>query len=147
MFKHLLFPTDGSEFSMTVIRRAVSFAGDVGARITFLFVEHAFPAIYVGEGAIMDEHAGVDFIEQANRQANQALAMAENIAHAAGVECSLLALICEVPYEAIIEAAQRNECDLIFMASHGENSIGQRLLSSETEKVLSHSTIPVLAYR
>lgn len=53
----------------------------------------------------MDEHAPQDFIEQANRQANQALAMAESIAHAVGVECSSLALISEV-LQAIIEITQ-----------------------------------------
>ena len=54
MFKHLLVPTDGTDFSLAAVRRAVSFASDAGARITFLHVEHAFPALYCGEGAIMD---------------------------------------------------------------------------------------------
>lgn len=35
MFKHLLVPTDGSEFSNETVRRAISFAKETGARITF----------------------------------------------------------------------------------------------------------------
>lgn len=147
MFKHLLVPTDGTEFALAAVRCAVSFASDASARITFLYIEHAFPAMYFGEGAIMDENAPEIFHEQADSQAHQALALAEETAHDAGVECSLLALISEVPYEAIIKAAQRNDCDLIFMASHGRSGIGQLLLSSETEKVLSHTKIPVLVHR
>lgn len=57
MFKHLLVPTDGTEFSMATVRCAASFASDASARITFLNIEHAFPAMYLGEGAIMDENA------------------------------------------------------------------------------------------
>jgi nucleotide-binding universal stress UspA family protein len=147
MFKHLLVPTGGDEFWLSAIRPAVAFASDAGARITFLYVEHAFPAMYVGEGAIMDENAPAKFHEQIDSQAHQVLSIAEETARDAGVECTILALICESPYEAIIEAAQRNACDLIFMAIHGRSGIGRRLISSEPEKVLSHTKIPVLLYR
>lgn len=64
-----------------------------------------------------------------------------------GVECSKVALISEEPYESIIEAANRNNCDLIFMASHGRRGLKALLLGSETQKVLTHSTIPVLIHR
>ena len=68
-------------------------------------------------------------------------------AKAAGVACGTLALVSSEPYEAIIEAAGRQECDLIFMASHGHRGVGALLLGSETHKVLTHSKIPVLVYR
>ncbi|MEN9478484.1 MAG: hypothetical protein RLZZ300_2625, partial [Pseudomonadota bacterium] len=38
-------------------------------------------------------------------------------------------------------------CDLIFMASHGRRGISGFLLGSETNKVLTHSKVPVLVYR
>ena len=50
-------------------------------------------------------------------------------------------------YEAIIEAATTSDCDLIFMASHGRRGLKSLLLGSETNKVLTHSKIPVLVYR
>ena len=53
----------------------------------------------------------------------------------------------DIPYEAIIDAATQNNCDLIFMSSHGRSGIGALLLGSETNKVLTHSKIPVLVYR
>lgn len=147
MFKHLLVPTDGTDFSQAAVHRAVSFASDAGARITFLHVEHAFPAMYCGEGAIMDATAPTYFHEQADRQAHQILDAAEEVARKAGVGCTALALISESPYEAIVKAAEENACDLIFMASHGRSGIGHLLLSSETEKVLRHTKIPVLVHR
>ena len=51
------------------------------------------------------------------------------------------------PYQAIIEAAASRGCDLIAMASHGRRGISALVLGSETTKVLTHSTTPVLVYR
>lgn len=51
------------------------------------------------------------------------------------------------PFEAIIQAAESNACDLIFMASHGRKGMSALLLGSEPQKVLTHSKIPVLKYR
>jgi nucleotide-binding universal stress UspA family protein len=51
------------------------------------------------------------------------------------------------PYEAIITLAEEAGCDLIFMASHGRRGIAAVLIGSETNKVLTHSKIPVLVTR
>jgi nucleotide-binding universal stress UspA family protein len=58
-----------------------------------------------------------------------------------------LANVSDVPYQDIIDAATSTGCDLIFMASHGRRGFSGLLLGSETQKVLTHSTIPVLVYR
>ena len=51
------------------------------------------------------------------------------------------------PHEAIIDAAKDKGCDLIVMASHGRRGLNAVLLGSETQKVLTHSSIPVMVYR
>jgi nucleotide-binding universal stress UspA family protein len=51
------------------------------------------------------------------------------------------------PYEAIIDTAKAKGCDVIFMSSHGRKGLSAVLLGSETQKVLTHSTIPVMVYR
>lgn len=147
MFKHLLVPTDGSSLSQEVVIRAVSFAKEAGARITFFCAEQDFPAMYYGVGAIFDEHTPAKFHEEVDSVAHNILDAAKKLAQTAGVECSKVTLISAEPYEAIIEAADRNGCDLIFMASHGRRGIGALLLGSETNKVLTHTKIPVLVYR
>ena len=50
-------------------------------------------------------------------------------------------------YQAIIDAAEQAGCDLIFMASHGRRGLSGFLPGQQTNKVLTHSTIPVLVYR
>jgi nucleotide-binding universal stress UspA family protein len=51
------------------------------------------------------------------------------------------------PYLAIIDIAAKKSCDLIVMASHGRRGISAVVLGSETAKVLTHSSIPVLVVR
>jgi nucleotide-binding universal stress UspA family protein len=51
------------------------------------------------------------------------------------------------PHRAILDAAQRLGCDLIVMASHGRRGLGVLLLGSETQNVLTPSTLPVLVWR
>ena len=147
MFKHILVPTDGSDLSRETVRRAVSFAKEAGARITAFYAKPEYPVTYYGEGALIDPTTPEKFAELAEQQAQQVLSFVTEACAAAGVDCSTLSLTSDVPYEAIIQAAEQSGCDLIFMASHGRRGISGLLLGSETNKVLTHSKVPVLVYR
>lgn len=147
MFKHILVPTDGSPFSQDTVRRAVSFAKDAGARITAFYAKPEYPVTYYGEGMLIDPTAPEQFAQLADEQAQTVLEFVEQLCEEAGVHCTKLTLVSDVPYEAIIEASKQAGCDLIFMASHGRRGLSALLLGSETNKVLTHSTIPVLVYR
>ncbi|MDD2500231.1 MAG: universal stress protein [Geobacter sp.] len=147
MFKHLLVPTDGSPLSAEAVTRAVSFAKEAEARTTFFCAVQPAPKMYYGVGAIFDTHAFSAFREKMLDTATDILAAAIKVAEEAGVDCSTVSLMSEEPYEAIITAATQGGCDLIFMASHGRRGVSGLLLGSETQKVLTHSTVPVLVYR
>ena len=147
MFKHILVPTDGSQLSEDTARRAVSFAKEAGARITAFYAKPEFPVTYYGEGALIDSTTPEKFTEMAEQQAQQILGFVERLCQESGVQCAKLALTSDVPYEAIIDAANQSDCDLIFMASHGRRGLTSLLLGSETNKVLTHTKIPVLVYR
>ena len=64
-----------------------------------------------------------------------------------GVDCHVHTVEALHPWEAIIEHAHRCECDLLVMASHGRRGVSALLLGSETQKVLTHSKVPVLVVR
>ena len=147
MFKHLLVPTDGSSLSTEAAKHAISFAKEAGAKITFFFAKPDYPVAFYGEGALIDPTTPEKFAEIADRQAREILAQAEKIARDAGIEVACVSTVSDVPYRAIIDAAQAAGCDLIFMASHGRRGFSGLLLGSETQKVLTHSTVPVLVYR
>lgn len=147
MFKHILVPTDGSELSSSTVARAISFAREAGARITFFYAKPDYPVAFYGEGALIDPTTPEKFTAMADQQAREILQRCEAQAQAANVPCATLATTSDIPYEAIIAAADTAGCDLIFMASHGRRGIGGMLLGSETQKVLTHSKTPVLVYR
>ncbi|MBK7356435.1 universal stress protein [Propionivibrio sp.] len=147
MFKHILVPTDGSQLSQDTSRRAVTFAKETGARVTAFYAKPEYPVTYYGEGALIDSTTPEQFAELAEQQAQEILGFVERLCQDAGVSCTKSTLTSDIPYEAIIDAATQGGCDLIFMASHGRRGFSGLLLGSETNKVLTHSKVPVLVYR
>ena len=145
MFKHILLPTDGSELSTAAIQQGIRLAKSIGAEMTALCVmpqQHPF---------YYETEIPLEALEQAaqryKEQAGMFLAAVEKAAKEAGVPCGSVYEVQDSPYEAIIRTAEKKGCDLIMMASHGRRGVKALLIGSETQKVLTHSKIPVLVYR
>jgi nucleotide-binding universal stress UspA family protein len=145
MFKHILLPTDGSSQSQAAIQKGIQMAKGMKAKITGISVmpESKF---YMYETDINVQEKQ-EIAKQHQQQANRNLAVIEDAAKAARVPCETFCGISDHPYEAIISVAEKNGCDLIMMASHGRSGVKALLLGSETQKVLTHSRIPVLVFR
>ena len=145
MFKHILLPTDGSKLSEKAIRQSVRMAKALGAKITAL---HVMPKFHTFTYQIeMLEATRSTYQAEAGEHARQYLDFALKVARAAGVACDSVQATSDQPYKEIIKTAHKKGCDLILMASHGRRGIEGFLLGSETQKVLTHSTVPVLVYR
>ncbi|MDO9243354.1 MAG: universal stress protein [Rhodocyclaceae bacterium] len=147
MFKHILVPTDGSQLSTEAVNQAVDFAAVLGARVTFFYAKPEYPIAFFGEGALIDPTTPEKFAEIADKQAAAILGACVKLAEGRNVPCESLAVTSDIPFEAVIAGADTAGCDLIFMASHGRRGFSGLLLGSETQKVLTHSKIPVLVYR
>ena len=147
MFKSILVPTDGSPLSQEAVRRAVSFAKEAGARITAFYAKPEAPMPQYIEGIQIDKKLQEQYDQMAEEQAQKIVGFVEGLCRDAGVTCNTASSSSDTPYQAIIDAANANGCDLIFMASHGRRGISGLLLGSETTKVLTHSKIPVLVFR
>lgn len=147
MFRHLLVPTDGSALSQEATRNAVAFARGCGACITALHVKPAPQMPYYVEGARIDPSIIEQFAKVADEEARKCLDDVNAMCAEAGVKCAKVMETSDDPYQAIIDVATRNACDLIFMGSHGRGGLGSLLLGSVTSKVLTHCKIPVLVYR
>jgi nucleotide-binding universal stress UspA family protein len=145
MFKHILLPTDGSSLSQVAIQKGVQLAKSIKARITGISVmpEHKY---YMYQTDIIVQ-VKKETAKQHKLQADRNLSVVEKAAKDAGVSCETLCEISDHPHEMIIKVAEKRGCDLIMMASHGRRGIGALLLGSETQKVLTHTRIPVLVYR
>jgi nucleotide-binding universal stress UspA family protein len=145
MFKHILLPTDGSILSQVAIQKGVQFAKSIKARITGMSVmpEHKY---YMYQ-ADMIVQVKKETVKQHKLEADRSLSVIEKAAKDAGVPCETFSEISDYPHEMIIKVAEKRGCDLIMMASHGRRGIGALLIGSETQKVLTHSKIPVLVFR
>jgi len=146
MYKNILIPTDGSALSRNAAANGVKLAKLVGARVTgFFAAPPATPLEYKGLLPVyIDPQKHARAIENATQQY---LAVIEKAAKAAGVRCKTVSVINDFPAYAIVAAAKRYGCDLIFIASHGRRGFKASMLGSETQKVLAASSIPVLVYR
>ena len=145
MFKHLLLPTDGSPLSERAVLEGLRLARGSRARITAIHVVPEFHVLTYHVDMLEDNRD--EFLADCKRQAEKFLAFVDKAAREEGVLCDTLMRVSDHPYEAIIDVAQSQGCDLIVMASHGQRGAKARLLGSETTKVLTHSAIPVLVYR
>ena len=147
MYKHILIPTDGSELSRRAVEAGIEFASFIHARVTGFT---AIPEYQVpSEAELMSRHAISlsDYERDAKKQAEIALQPIADRARAAGVDYDAEFTQSDHPHEAIIRAAEMHGCDLIFMASHGRRGLSALVHGSETQGVLTHSTIPTLVYR
>lgn len=144
MFNHILVATDGSELSKKAVSKGIALAKVTGARLTAVTVRPPLRD-FVAEGvtvSVSDEDRA-DFIRQVDHRLDAvrteaaANAIAVDTVQAEGSE----------PWRAIIDTAKDRGVDLIVMASHGRRGVSALVLGSETQKLLTHTNIPVLVYR
>jgi len=148
MYKHILIPTDGSKLAGSCAQAGVRLAARLGARVTAFFAAPpATPIVYKallpsGYATPREHQKSID------KAARAYLGAIEKMARAAGVRCESVTVVSDYPAEAIVAAAAKQGCDLVFMASHGRRGLRRSsLLGSETQKVLSESRVPVLVFR
>lgn len=144
MFKRILVPTDGSEITAKAIHTAVGLARVHGAEVHALSVKEPFPYSAISE---MQPTPPQEFFDAQDRVANQRVQAVVNACAEAGVPCQAFTLEALHAWEAIIDHADTQQCDLLVMASHGRRGVSALLLGSETQKVLTHTSIPVLVVR
>ena len=144
VYRHLLVPIDETELSTATIGRAVEFAKEVGARITFFHAQADHGSSLFGEADVVRLNAPEQFTYCFEGRPLELLMKAESAARAMGVPSGSLTTVSNVPHRAIVAAAKKAGCDLIYMASHGRRSHLGMLLGSQTLRVLMSSPIPVL---
>ena len=146
MFRHILIPTDGSPVSAKAVNAGIAFAKHTGARCTgYCSLEPVYAQIY-GEGYMIAWRSIAQMEKRARQVGERHVAAIAKAAKAAGVPFRGHVSKADSPHAGIISAATQKHCDLIFMASHGRRGIAGLIMGSVTQKVLTHSRIPVLVY-
>ncbi len=144
MYKRILVSTDGSEISLKAAQAAVSLAKASGAELFAISVKDPFPYSAISE---MQPVPPQEFFDAQERIASERVKAVADAASAAGVTCHGHTVEAAQPWEAILDHSKTQNCDLVVMASHGRRGLSALLLGSETQKVLTHSSIPVLVIK
>lgn len=144
MYQRILFPTDGSDITAKALQTALSLAKLAGAELSALAVKEPFPYSAISE---MQPVPPQEYFDTQERVASARVKVVTDAAAAAGVPCKGYTVEGLHPWEAILDQAKAQGCDVIVMASHGRRGMSALLLGSETQKVLTHSTLPVLVVR
>jgi nucleotide-binding universal stress UspA family protein len=147
MYKRILVTTDGSALSKKAVAAALELARATGAELVALHVVPRYPTAYFEGGTSM---APADIARVERQWADKGQAIVDAVkaaAEAAGVKARAAIARSDLVAESVIAAARKHRCDLIVMASHGRKGIKRLLLGSETQHVLTHSSVPVLVLR
>ena len=147
MYAHLLVPTDGSKLSDKAVTHAIALAQALQAKISFFYASPDYPLPAYADGVVYEPISKKEYNRLAGKEADQVLDRVMAKASAAGLDCARVHIIASSPWEAILKAAKKSKCDAIVMASHGRSGLSAMLLGSETQKVLTHSKLPVLVVR
>ena len=146
-FENILVPTDGSALSIAAALKAVDFARRMNVRLVAF---HSIPIyqypVYVG-GIPFEYPSEADYETQCRSIADRYLCLVANAAEARGVTVSTRIEFNSVPAQAIVDAAQRENCSMIFMGSHGRGGVSRAFLGSVALKTLTLAQIPVMVDR
>ena len=147
MFSNILVPTDGSKLSQKAVQQAIRLANLTGAKVLALHVYPAFTGSPYGTFGPSEDVIAEAHTRQHRAEADALFAAIKKMAVAVEVKVDTVAMESNDVYKEIIAVAKKKKCDLICMASHGRRGLSGVVLGSETHKVLTHSTIPVLVLR
>ncbi len=144
MYRSILIPTDGTEITAKAVATAIELARALGARLSTITVKEPFPYSAISE---MQPIPPQEFYDAQERIALTRVREVVESAATAGLACEAFTVEAPHPWEAILDHAKAQACDLIVMASHGRRGFGAMLIGSETSRVLTHCNVPVLVVR
>jgi nucleotide-binding universal stress UspA family protein len=147
MYKNILVPTDGSKLSKKAVVGAVRLAKATGARLVALHVYPKFSGSPYGSFGPPDEVIADAHAMHHQSEAKKIFAGIRMLAGTYGIGLDTVLVESDNVHKEIIAAARKRKCDLVCMASHGRRGLSGLVLGSETQKVLTHSSTPVLVLR
>ncbi|SFR61321.1 universal stress protein [Halogeometricum limi] len=141
MYQRILVPTDGSAGSARVLEHAIGLAAVHGATVYALYV------VNTGSFAGLPMESSWEGLDEMLREdAEAAIADVCDVAAESNVPVETC-IVEGTPSREIVRFAEREDCDLVVMGTHGRGGIDRLLLGSVAEKVVRASKVPVLTVR
>ncbi len=138
-FRKILLAVDGSPNSRLAVRHAINMARCSGGHVVLLHCQSEIPSLVGGS-------ARAALLEEIHKEAEAMLAIFREDLREEGVNFSML-LVHGKPHDAIVRAAEEENCDVIVMGSRGLSDFEGMLVGSVAHRVLSLAHVPVLISR
>ena len=136
MYKHILVPLENSATDEVILRHIRPLAKSLQAKVTLIHCADGFQARHqkqLGESEEMRRDR--EYLEQRERELRSE-----------GFEITAV-LAWGDPADQILAAAEREQCDLIAMSTHGHRFLSDLVLGSVSSDVRHKTRIPVLLVR
>ena len=140
MFDTILLAVDGSEHGQHAAKTAGDLARALKAKDLRIVVAFEPIPAYLGEPNLSQA------IVARETQAKEILQKAQDVIGSVPAEINTEMIEGSIA-EAILDVAKVRKSDLIVMGSHGHSRLVGALLGSNSQKVVSHASCPVLIVR
>jgi nucleotide-binding universal stress UspA family protein len=146
MFKHVLLPTDGSDFANAALKRGAEFAKSINAKISIVYVTPPWDVAAPAE--VVMSFPAEEVRQNMEKAAAETLAAAKaTVASFADGEVKTVHIADKHPAEGVLAAAEENGCDIVVLGSHGRRGLSKLLLGSTAQEILTRAHLPVLVLR
>jgi len=140
--KHILVPTDFSEYADQALNYAIQLAQQLQAHITLLHIIDTAP-LGVVEGATM---LPPSYWQELETDIEQIMEESLKRLHDVGLQGETV-IVHGVPFQTIVDTAEDKGADVIIMGTHGRTGLPHAIIGSVAEKVVRLAPCPVLVTR
>ena len=139
VFKNLLVPTDGSEYTKAAVRKAMELAKLAGGKVTALYVlDQTILTNMPMDTAVMNVYNTLE------KEGKEAVDFVKELGEQEGVETTV-SIKEGTPVKVILE--ESSKYDIIVMGTLGRTGMSKLLMGSVAERVVRASQCPVLVVR
>ena len=141
MFSKVLVPIDSSDNSLRALDAALLLSEKTGAEVTAIHVMEDIPILHIQSEKLLRE-----LVDAYKRETQQILSKCSDIATGKGLSITTKLLQGNVG-STILDFCEREKYDVIIMGSRGMGKFKELVLGSVSNKVVHHSSCPVMIIR
>lgn len=134
--KKVLFTTDGTECSLSVIGEIISDI-ELSDKEVHICMVNEDPNLLFLEGTL-DTNWLLDIQKQQYMYASNAIESIKKIIESRGIEVNQSAILTGIPAQEIINYAKNNEIDLIILGSRNKSKMDRFLMGSVSKRILEN---------
>lgn len=141
MFSKVLVPIDGSDNSFRALDAALLLSENLGAKVTAIHVMEEIPVLHIQSEKLLRQ-----LLDAYKKERQVILTKCSEIATSKGLSINTKLLQGNAG-STILDVCEKEKYDLIVMGSRGMGKFRELVLGSVSNKIVHHSSCPVMIIR